>query len=173
LVSAVGFPHVASLRCGRLHSDTRFIRMPAVDGDRLYAYAGGPALDEVRSGHPASASTKRMLARRLPQTRIESAGSSTSRVLRVPSTANGVIYIGSDDGHLCIRRYVDPAGRVLGLQLSGSAGRPLVFECGVSADRCASAEVRRDHRQRPGVPAISNGQVYVATTSGHLINAAR
>ena len=169
------FPHVASLPfTGGVHNDTRFIRMPALDGDRLYIIAGGPALNESVPGHPASAATNRMYS-------LDVCAADANRVRWIldlpggfapgaPSTAAGVIYIGSSGQFFA---YADttvlpPASFVCsypglpsGLSCSGAGFQNI----GVPAQLKSIAITG----SVTGVPAISNGQVYVATTSGHLI----
>ncbi len=169
------FPHVASLPfTGGTHTDTRWLRMPAVDGDRLYVYAGGPALDESVPGHPASTSIRRMYS-------LDVCAADANRIRWIldvpgfapgaPSTANGVIYIGSDDGHLYAygdTSILPPASSVCSypglpadLSCSGAGFQPVGVPVQLKAVTISGSV--------PGVPAISNGQVYIATTAGHLI----
>jgi hypothetical protein len=166
---------VASLPfTGGVHNDTRFIRMPALDGDRLYIIAGGPALNESVPGHPASAATNRLYS-------LDVCASDANRLRWIldvpggsapgaPSTAKGVIYIGSSGQFFA---YADttvlpPASFVCsypglpsGLSCSGAGFQNIGVPAQLKSIAISGSVT--------GVPAISNGQVYVATTSGHLI----
>ena len=169
------FPPVVSLPfTGGLHGDTRFLRMAALDGDRLYIIAGGPAVGESVPGHPASPATNRLYS-------LNVCSSDADRIRWIldvpgfapgaPSTAGGVIYIGSDDGHLYA--YADTSvlpptsfvcsypGLPSGLSCSGAGFQNIGVPVQLKAVPISGSVT--------GVPAISRGQVYVATTSGHLI----
>jgi outer membrane protein assembly factor BamB len=169
------FPHVPALPfTGGVHNDTRFIRMGALDGDRFYVIAGGPAVSESVPGHPGSANTNRMYS-------LDVCAADANRIRWIldvpgfspgaPSTANGVIYIGSDDGHLYA--YADTSVLPAASSVCSYPGLPPDLSCssagfqpiGVPAQLKAVAI----SGSVPGVPAISNGQVYVATTAGHVI----
>ncbi len=170
------FPHVASLPfTGGVHNDTpRFIRMPALDGDRLYILAGGPALNETVPGHPASASTNRMYS-------LDVCAAETNRLRWIldvpgsspgaPSTANGVIYIPSDDGHLYA--YADTAVIPASSHVCSYPGLPADPSCSGAGFQIVDVPVQLKavpiSGSVPGVAAISKGQVYVATTTGHVI----
>ncbi len=169
------FPHVASLPfTGGSHGDTRFLRMPAVDGDRLYIYAGGPALDESVPGHPASASINRLYS-------LDVCAADANRIRWIldvpgfapgaPSTANGVVYVGSDDGHLYA--YADTTVLPAASSVCSYPGLPPDLSCSGAGFQPVGVPVQLKavaiSGGVPGVPAISNGQVYVATTTGHLI----
>jgi outer membrane protein assembly factor BamB len=169
------FPFVPSLPfTGGVHNDTRFLRMGALDGDRLYIIAGGPALTESVMGHPASADINRLYS-------LDVCAADANRIRWIldipgfapgaPSTANGVIYVGSDDGNFYA--YADttilpPASFVCsypGLPSGLSCSAASFQNIGVPAQLKAVAITG----SVTGVPAISDGQVYVATTAGHVI----
>ena len=169
------FPPVVSLPfTGGTHSDTRFIRMPAVDGDRLYVLAGGPALSEVVPGHPASATINRLYS-------LNVCSSDADRIRWIldvpgfapgaPSTAGGVIYIGSSDGHLYA--YADTAVLPPASFVCSYPGLPSGLSCSSAGFQNVGVPVQLKavpiSGNVTGVPAISNGQVYIATTSGHVI----
>lgn len=175
------FPPVPTLPfTGGTHNDTpRFIRMAALDGDRLYIVAGGPAVSESVPGHPASLATNRLYsldvcaadANRIRWVLDVPGGGDCCGAVGPPSTANGVIYVAHQSGH--VFAYADttilpPASFVCsypglpsGLSCSG-AGFQNVGVPTQLKDVAVTGSV-------PGVPAISNGQVYVATTAGHVI----
>jgi len=169
------FPFVASLPfTGGTHNDTRFIRMPAVDGDRLYIIAGGPALTESVPGHPTSAQTNRLYsldvcaadANRIRWALSVPGGSAPG----APSTAAGVIYIGSN-GHLYA--YADTAVMPAASTVCSYPGLPSGSSCTTAGFQNIGVPTQLNAvtitGSVPGVPAISNGQVYVATTAGHVI----
>jgi len=169
------FPHVATLPfTGGVHNDTRFLRMPALDGDRLYIIAGGPALTESVPGQPASASTNRLYS-------LDVCAADANRIRWIfdvpgfapgaPSTANGVVYIGSDDGHLYA--YADTTVLPPASFVCSYPGLPTGLSCSNAGFQNigvpAQLKAVMINGSVTGVPAISNGQVYAATTSGHLI----
>jgi outer membrane protein assembly factor BamB len=171
------FPFVPSLPfTGGTHNDTRFLRMPALDGDRLYIIAGGPALTESVMGSPASASINRLYS-------LDVCSSDANRIRWIldvpgfapgaPSIANGVIYIGSDDGHLYA--YADTSVLPPASFVCSYPGLPSGLTCSSASFQNIGVPTQLKavaiSGSVPGVPAISNGQVYVATTSGHVIGA--
>jgi outer membrane protein assembly factor BamB len=169
------FPFVASLPfTGGTHNDTRFLRMPALDGDRLYIISGGPALTESVPGHPSSAQINRLYS-------LDVCASDANRIRWIldvpgfapgaPSTANGVIYIGSDDGHLYA--YADTTILPPASFVCSYPGLPSGLSCSAASFQNIGVPTQLKAvsitGSVPGVPAISNGQVYVATTSGHVV----
>lgn len=88
-----------------------------------------------------------------------------------PSTANGVIYIPSDDGHLYA--YADTTVLPATSHVCSYPGLPPDLSCSSAGFQAADVPVQLKavliSGSVPGVAAISNGQVYVATTAGHVI----
>ena len=173
------FPHVAQLPfTGGIHNDTRFIRMAAMDGDRLYVIAAGPATAAI----PALTRTNRLYS-------LDVCGSEANRLRWIldvpngsapgpPSTANGVIYIGTHDAydfnpvahHLLA--YADITVRRPNTAVCSFPGLPPGRQCAQAGFRDLPVPVLLKDLPVvggiPGVPAISNGQVYVATAAGHV-----
>jgi hypothetical protein len=176
------FPVVAHLPfTGGIHNDIpRFIRMAALDGDRFYVVAGGPALTESVPGSPASATTNRLYS-------LDVCASDANRIrwildvpgtgdgggdVSAPSTANGVVYIASaSTGHLYA--YADTTILPPASYVCSYPGLPAGLSC--SGAGFQNVPVPAPLKDVPipggvtGVPAISDGQVFVATTTGHIV----
>lgn len=160
------------------HGDIRFIRMGALDGDHLYITAGGLNLTEIAPtdihGHGPG---------RIVYNRLYSLNCCTSDADRIrwildlngdagsPSVANGVIYLGTSTGSF----YAIADTDVLPPTAPSVCSYPNVpagFTCFSGGFR--NVPVPTVVKQLslsgsiPGVPAISSGQVLVATTTGHL-----
>ncbi len=175
------FPHIATLPfTGGVHNDTpRFLRMAALDGDRLYIVAGGPAVSESVPGHPASPATNRLYslnvcaadADRVRWILDVPGGGGCCGAVGAPSTANGVIYITHESGHLFA--YADTTVLPPATFVCSYPGLPSGLSCsGANFQNIGVPTQLKDvpiTGSVPGVPAISNGQVYVATTAGHVI----
>lgn len=162
------------------HGDTRFIRPGALDGDRLYITTGGFNLTEMPATNAfGNAPSGRIRLDRLyslnvcsaPADRIRWIFTSPSGNLGGVSTANGIIYVGSTTGHLYAiadPTVLPPAGSVCSYPnlpadpTCTAGGFTFVSNPALPKDISGlSGELR-------GIPAISNGQVIVATTSGHI-----
>ena len=172
------FPVVAHLPfTGGTHGDfPRFIRMAALDGDRLYVVAGGPALTASVPGHPASLATKRVYS-------LNVCSSDVDRVRWIldvpgvsdvgpPSIANGVIYVASTSGgHLFA--YADTSVLPPASFVCSYPGLASGLDCSAAGFQNIGVPAQLKDVTITGgvtgVPAISNGQVFVATNAGHVI----
>ena len=166
---------------GGIHNDTpRFMRMAALDGDRLYIVAGGPALTESVPGFPATVATNRLYSLNVCASDADRirwildlpSGGGCCGPTGAPSTANGVIYVTSAiSGHLYA--YADTAVLPPASFVCSYPGLPSGLQCsGAGFQNIGVPTQLRDVAITggvPGVPAISNGQVFVATTAGHVI----
>jgi hypothetical protein len=89
----------------------------------------------------------------------------------VPSTANGVIYIPADNGHLYA--YADTTVLPATSHVCSYPGLPPDLSCSSAGFQPVDVPVQLKavpiSGSVPGVAAISNGQFYVATTAGHVI----
>lgn len=175
------FPTVASLPFQEDgHGDTRFIRPGALDGDRLYITTGGfnltemPPTDAFGQSPAGRIRLDRLYSLNVcsaPADRIRWIFTSPSGSLGGISTANGIIYAGSNTGHLYA--IADPTV----LPPSGSTctypNLPADPTCTAGGFTFVpTPALVRDisglSGDLRGIPAISNGQVIVATTAGHI-----
>lgn len=183
------FPTVAHLPfTGGVHNDVpRFIRMGAVDGDRLYIISGGPALTESVPGHTASAQTNRLYSLNVCSSDADRirwildvpGGNNSAGGIGSPSTANGVIYIATYSPfseaatahHLYA--YADTAVLPPASFVCSYPGLPPDVTCSGAGFQIIGVPAQLKDVSItggvPGVPAISNGQVYIATAAGHVI----
>ncbi len=157
------------------HNDTRFIRPGALDGDHLFITAGGLGLTASLPNRPPGPG---------PLSRLYSLNVCASDADRIrwilnlngtagaPSIANGVIYVGTSSGQfyaIADTDVVPPSTFVCSFPESGLPAGAVCFQGGFK-----SVPVPAVVRQLPlsgsipGIPAISNGKVFVATTAGHL-----
>lgn len=159
------------------HGDTRFIRMGALDGDHLYITAGGLNLTEMS---PTTSG-------RIVLNRLYSLNCCTSDADRIrwildldatagsPSVANGVVYVGTESGRFYAIADTDvlPGTGAMCSYPNVPAG----FTCSSGGFR--NVPVPAVVKQLTltgairGVPAIANGQVFVATVSGHVYGLVR
>lgn len=154
------------------HGDTRYIRMGALDGDHLFITAGGLNLSELSPTDPGREVLNRLYS-------LNCCTSDADRIRWIlnlggtagaPSVANGMIYVGTQSGQFYAIADTDvlpPTGALCSYP-NVAAG----FTCSSAGFR--NVPVPTVVKQLalvggiPGVPAISNGQVFVATTGGHL-----
>lgn len=154
------------------HGDTRFIRPGALDGDHLFITAGGLNLHELAPTDPG-----RILLNRMHSLNVCS--SDTDRIRWIvdldsttgaPSVANGVVYVGTSTGSFYAIADTDvlPPSSFVCSYPNVAVG----FTCSSAGFRNVPvpAIVKRLTLSGsiPGIPAISNGLVFVATTNGHL-----
>jgi hypothetical protein len=177
------FPSIASLPFQEDgHGDTRFLRPGALDGDRLYITTGGYNLTEM----PPTDAFGQLPSGRIRLDRLYSLNVCAAPVDRIRwiftspagslggvSTAKGIIYAGTDTSPSHLYALGDPT---VVPQASTTCSYP-----NLPADpTCTAAnfqfvpvpaivkDISGLQGAIRGIPAISNGQVYVATTAGHI-----
>jgi outer membrane protein assembly factor BamB len=168
-------PHLPFQEDG--HDDTRFLRPGALDGDHVFITAGGLNLTELGpTGHYTNPPGRIDLARIYS---LNCCGSDLDRIRWIldldgtagaPSIANRVVYVGTGAGTLYAIADIDVMSPD-----SSRCSYPNVAAgstCTMGGFRTVVAPhiVRKVSLSGsiPGIPAISNGHVFVATTSGHL-----
>lgn len=161
------------------HGDTRFIRPGALDGDHLFITGGGLNLAEIAPTDVNGNGPGRIILNRLYSLNTCAADADRVRWIKdldstagSPSVANGVIFVGTALGTFYALADTDvlpPASFVcsypnvpVGITCSSggfkNVGVPTLVK---NPPLSLTGSI-------PGIPAISNGQVFVATTAGHL-----
>lgn len=160
------------------HGDTPFTKPGALDGDKLYITSGGYNLTEM----PPTNLSGNLPNGRIRFDRLYSLDVCAPKLNRVRwaltspsgnfggvSTADGLIYVGSSTGHLYVigdPSIVAPAGKVceypnLSPAMCGAANFQNVPKPAILKDVSGLGFIR-------SIPAISGGQVFVGTMSGHV-----
>ena len=159
------------------HGDTRFIRPGALDGDRLFITTGGLNITELSPSSPG-----RIVLNRIHSVNVCAADADRIRWIADVSgtasgisTANGVIYVGTESGQFYALADTDVLPPTT--YSCSYPNVPAGFTCSSGGFRnvpnpVVARQISLNGAIR-GVPAIANGMVFVATTSGHLYGLAR
>ncbi len=159
------------------HGDTRFLRMGALDGDHLYITAGGLNLTEIAPTDISGNAPGRIVYNRVYSLNCCSSDVDRIRwildldgVAGAPSVANGVIYLGTSSGRLYAIADTDVLPSTSSVcSYPNVAGGVTCFNGGFrNVPVPVVIKQLTLNGSIPGIPAVSDGQVFVATTAGHL-----